>query len=172
MIGLIHENKCFAYSYKNKGCHDIVPLNNGIVFSDTFGNVSNKSNQSGFYWDKILISLPSNMIRGFHLGEKYLISGSSINAKREMRFEGKGCIYFIDNSNEYFKFPAFTSQIHDIIGTKCNRVNNKNIKNNFLLNDSKKVKEILQKQFNNPFYESKISFQIEKNRKIYPMQNS
>jgi len=171
LIGLIHKNKCFAFSYKNKGCHDIAPLNNGIVFSDTFGKVSNKNSNSGFYWNKKLISVPSNMVRGFHLGKKYIIIGSSVNAKREKRFDGNGSIYFIDYSNnKKFSVPSSTSQVHDIIGPNENRINSENYQNIRLIEESKDVMDILIEQFNNPIYESKINYQIELNRKIYPME--
>lgn len=37
LIGLLHEDVCHIFKYPSVGCHDLIPLTTGLVFSDSFG---------------------------------------------------------------------------------------------------------------------------------------
>ena len=158
ILGINKKDKLKLFSYVNAGCHDILSTNNEIIFSDSFGGADKLkkfSSPSGLVWNKKLIPIQSEFVRGIYIGKKYILSGASVSGSRSERFFGKAHIKFINQKTLLSeKIQTINcSQIYMILGLSGERV----FINNYLsleeTNSFENALEILKKNFGESIYE-------------------
>lgn len=121
LVGYIYGDYVRASCFPNRGVHDIIPTDRGLVISDTFGSskVDHRNGGNLIYEGRPLLTQKPDeigyMIRGVAgIGEEMLV-GHSYHGKRKDRFKGSGgLLVFKQEKLVAFEKVPF-AQVYDIV---------------------------------------------------------